>query len=91
MRILENGSLYHCYYGAKIVRDDMRYYNLFRVMEFASNFLVEGTSASMHALAQECPTRGRGDFRAPAIIVQNENGRSVNELKYKEHRIIDLW
>ncbi len=89
MRVLENGSLYHCYYGNRIARDDMRYYNVFKFMDFASNFQVEGKDASMDAIAQECPTRGRGDYRTPAVVVENENGRIVNELRYKEYRITE--
>lgn len=89
MRVLENGNMYHCYYGNKIARDDMRYYNLFKFMDFASNFSVEDKTASMDAIAQECPTRGRGDYRTPAVVVENEYGRAVNELKYKGYRIVD--
>ncbi len=89
MRVLETGHLYHCYYGKKIARDDMRYYNLFKFMDFASNFEAEDKDISIDALAQEYPTRGRGDYRTPAVVVQNENGRTVNELRYKDYRIVE--
>lgn len=86
MRILDNGLLYHCYYGKKIARDDMRYYNLFRPLGFSSVFETDGTYTSLDAVPQECPTSGRGDYRTPAVIVENEQGQKVNELIYKNHQ-----
>lgn len=89
IRILENDMLYHCYFGNKIAADDMQYYNLFKFLDFASVFPVEGKYASLDAISQECPTSGRGDYRAPAVKVENEQGRAVNELKYKNHQIME--
>ena len=88
MRILENNVLCHCYYGSKIASDDMQYYNLFKFLDFASVFPVEGKHASFDALPQECPTSGRGDYRAPAVVLENELGRKVNALTYKNHQIL---
>lgn len=87
MRILENGILYHCYYGKKIARDDMKYYNLFKPLDFSSVFATGGTYTSLDAIPQECPTSGRGDYRTPAVMVENEQGQKVNELIYKGHEI----
>ena len=89
MRILDNNCLYHCYYGNKIACDDMGYYNLFHSVGFSQNGPVEGKEASIDVLPQECPTRGRGDYRTPAVVVKNELGRIVNELKYKSYQIVD--
>lgn len=88
MRVLENGYLYHCYYGQKIAQDDMTYHNLFKALDYASVFQVEGKIASLDSLPQECATRGRGDYRAPAVRIENEFGQSVNELTYKTHQIL---
>lgn len=87
LKILTNGCLYHKYYGAKIDRDDMSYYHLSRGFDYASTFEIEGKMFSMDALPQECSTKGRGDYRFPAILVENEYGQSVNELTYKTHAI----
>lgn len=87
MRILENGYLYHCYYGELIARDDLTYHNLFKDLDYASVFSVEGKTASLDSLPQECATRGRGDYRAPAVRIENELGQSVNELTYKTYMI----
>ena len=89
MRILENGYLYHCYYGRKIGQDEMKYHTLFKNLDFASVFEMEGTRASLDSMPQECSTRGRGDYRTPSVCVENEFGQSVNELVYKTHQIID--
>lgn len=88
MRVLENGMLYHCYYGKKIANDDVRYHNLFKFTDYASVFFISEGAATLDSLPQECPTSGRGDFRAPAIVVENELGRRVNELRYKGHEIM---
>lgn len=88
MRVLENGMLYHCYYGKKIANDDVRYHNLFKFTDYASVFFMNEGAATLDSLPQECPTSGRGDFRAPAIVVENELGRRVNELHYKGHEIM---
>lgn len=88
MRVLENGYLYQCYYGEKIAQDDMSYYNLFKDLDYASVFSVEGKLASLDSLPQEYATRGRGDYRAPAVRIENEFGQSVNELTYQTHKII---
>ena len=89
MRVLENGCLYHCYYGQKIGREDVTYHNLFKNLDFAPVFSLGAKNASYDALPQECATSGRGDFRAPAVRIQNEYGQTVNELTYKEYRIME--
>lgn len=89
MRVLENGCLYHGYYGKKIGRDNMNYHNLFKHLDFASVFSLNGKIASFDSLPQECATRGRGDYRGPAVLIQNEHGQTVNELTYKTHKITE--
>ncbi len=89
MRVLENGTLYHSYYGKKIAQDDMTFYSLLRTPNFAAALQVGRRTFSYDVLSQEYPTKGRGDHRAPAVLIENEQGRTVNELKYKSHRIID--
>jgi len=89
IRVLENDILYHCYYGNKIARDNMQYYNLFKNLDFAPVFSLGEKIASFDALPQEYATRGRGDFRTPAISVENEKGLAVNELRYKSHQIMN--
>jgi alpha-galactosidase len=37
-------------------------------------------------IALEVPTPGSGDFRVPALVVEQPDGSSVLELRYREHR-----
>lgn len=38
-------------------------------------------------IALDVPTPGSGDFRMPALVVEQADGSSVLELRYREHRI----
>jgi alpha-galactosidase len=38
-------------------------------------------------IALECPTGGSGDFRMPALTIEQANGSSVLQLEYVSHRI----
>lgn len=88
IKILENGMLCHWYYGDALPLDDMDYYHLFRRHEYMPTFECNGHSLSRDTAPQEYPTYGNGDYRNPALIVENTSGRCVNDLVYKEHRII---
>ena len=88
MRVLENGTLSHVYYGARIARDDMSYHNLFIDRSFSPSIYMENRATSMDIIPQECPTYGRGDYRLPAVVVEGADARRVNELKYVSHKIV---
>ena len=89
MRVLPTGMLHHVYYGARIGRDDLSAYHLFDERILCPAVEVGNAVSSPACIPQEYPCTGRGDFRAPAIVVQTEDGRQVNELLYVKHRIID--
>lgn len=89
MRVLDNGTLMHVYYGAKISQDDVSYRNYFRDRSFSPAIVVEGKRTSMNIIPQEYPTYGRGDFRIPAVSVADGEGRRVNNLVYSSHKIVD--
>lgn len=89
MRILPDGILNHCYYGARLPVENMDYLNLFIQHEITVNLHTDDLLTTPDALPQECPGFGRGDFGRPAIAISNDNGRAVNELKYSSHRIVD--
>lgn len=76
MRVREDGMLEHVYYGAPIGRDDLTHYYTH----------VNGNSCLI--APQEYGTIGRGDNRSPSIVVRTDDGRTVNELLYKEHRLV---
>ena len=89
IRVLADGSLNHCYYGKKISRDDMSFYNLFRGVSFSVNSKIGDATVSPEVCPRECGTFGRGDYRTPSIVVENQDGRRVNELVYKDFVILD--
>ena len=43
---------------------------------------------SLDVLPQEFPAFGNGDFRSPAIQVQQEDGSTITDLRYRAHRIV---
>lgn len=88
MRLLENNTLSHIYYGAKIAQDDMSYHILYTDRSFSPAIYMQNRATSMDTIPQECPTRGRGDYRLPAVVVEGADSRRVNELKYASHKII---
>ena len=89
IRILDNGTIVHSYYGARIPREDISYINIFRGMGYTSKMANGSAFLSPDMVQYELPTSGRGDFREPAVCVCGLDGTCVNELHYVSHRIID--
>ena len=89
MKILENGMLAHWYYGAKIADDNMNYYHIFGNHNYATSINSDGYHLSKDTALLEYPTFGDGDFRNPAICIENSDGRRVNDLIYISHKIAD--
>ena len=88
IRILEDGTVAHSYYGARIPREDLSYYNAFRPICFSASRQIGGQQVSPETVFEEFPTFGRGDYRSPAVTVQGKDGSNVNELRYVSHRIL---
>ena len=89
MRILSNGMLHHVYYGAKIPKEDMGWYQLFQGKGFSPAVTVNGLVSSADLIPQEYPSFGRGDYRCPAFAVETADGRRLNELTYDHHEILE--
>lgn len=87
IKILDNGLLCHKYYGAAVACDNFDYLNLFKKHEYMPDTVLNGVSVAKDSAPQEYPAFGRGDFRSPAICVEDSCGRRVNELLYKSHEI----
>ena len=88
MRLTEDGLLQHVYYGKKVARDDFSFYNIHRCWAFDAVVPGKNGPVSTNALPQEYPTFGRGDYRQPALIVEDKKGRRINYLTYVEHQQI---
>ncbi len=87
-RVLENGILAHSYYGVKIPREDISWFNTAGNPNFSPRISVGERSISPEDILYECPTFGRGDFRTPGVVVEGTDGTWVNELAYVSHRIL---
>ena len=89
MKILDNGMLTHWYYGARIPEDNIDYMTLLCERNYNPVSTAGEFEFSTSTLPMECPVFGSGDFRNPAVSVENEHGQFVNNLVYKAHRIFD--
>jgi len=80
IRVLEDGSLGQVHFGAPLA-DGRSYRHLGRA-GFAGF-----TNRLDDPIALEYPTAGGGDFRAPALVVEQLDGTGVLHLAYASHRI----
>ncbi len=81
IRVLDNGWLGHLYFGTA-VRAGRSFAHL-APGEFAGFANRVGDP-----LALEFPTGGSGDYRIPALAVEQADGSGVLDLRYKSHRIM---
>ena len=88
LRILEDGTVVHSYFGPRIPHEDLSDQDTFRPIVFSAVRQIGSNSVSPETLTPEYPTFGRGDYRSPAIMVQGRDGCQVNELRYASHRIL---
>ncbi len=88
-RINENGFLNHLYYGKRIAREDLTYSVYLVDRGHGSNIAGRPRYESLNVYMNECPTYGRSDYRESMLAFFFENGSRVNDLVYKNHRILD--
>lgn len=88
MRIMENGQLENLYYG-KVIRDkeDFSYLHEETMRSQMSVCVPEPGILSMHYTRQEYPVYGTGDYRSPALTIQQENGSRIVDFSYVSHEI----
>ncbi|MGZ3391868.1 MAG: glycoside hydrolase family 36 N-terminal domain-containing protein, partial [Isosphaeraceae bacterium] len=81
MRVLDNGWLGQLYFGSAIAEGNT--YSYLGPAEFLgfSNRLGD-------PIPLEYPTGGSGDFRIPALVVEQADGSTVLDLRYKSHRVV---
>jgi alpha-galactosidase len=81
IRVLENGSLGHVYFGAALA-EGKSYGHLVPGEFFGfSNRLGQ-------PVPLEFPSGGTGDYRIPALAVELPDGSGVMDLRYRSHRIL---
>lgn len=87
---VKNGYLVHLYYGKAIQNQSDYQWLLQEPSESVGNavFINEGDSfETLSRYRLEYPTFGEGDYREPALIVEDLRGSRMCSLKYKDHKI----
>lgn len=87
--ISEDGKLLHLYYGKSVVEKDYTYIIEMHHRPMTTYRKEEDLLYSLEHMKQEFPEYGTSDFRDPAIVLEQENGSTITNFTYKEHRIID--
>ena len=88
MEIMENGQMEQLYYG-KAVHDRESFHYLHEEMGRALMAVAvpEPSVLSMQYTKQEYPAYGTGDYRMPAVTVQQKNGSRISNFVYQSHEI----
>lgn len=88
MKVDSLGNLLHLYYGDR-TEGSMEYLLTCADRGFSGNPYEAGTDRtySLDALPQEYPCVGTGDYRSPALAVENTDGSLCCRLHYHSHKI----
>lgn len=91
MQVDPYGFLLHLYYGKKTDGSCMDYLLTYYDRGFSGNPFDVGDDRtySMDALPQEYPSYGTGDYRSTALIVENADGSTACDLRYRSHHIFN--
>ena len=91
MQVDPYGFLQHLYYGKKTDGRCMDYLLTYYDRGFSGNPFDAGDDRtySMDALPQEYPSYGTGDYRSTALIVENADGSTACDLRYRSHHIFN--
>jgi alpha-galactosidase len=80
IRVLENGTLGHLHFGGSLAESGS--YGRLSGREFL------GFANRLGApVALECPTPGIGDYRVPAIVVEQPDGSTALDPRFVSHRV----
>ena len=79
--VLGDGSLGHLYFGPALSRERSHRHLAPADFRGFSNRLDD-------PVGLEYPTADRGDFRVPALVVEQSDGSTVLELRYAGHRVM---
>ena len=86
--ISELGVLEHLYYGEKISDIDLKCISNRQIYSFAVVHETCGRSFALSTVLQEYGGYNNGDFRIPAVIIENADGTKGGRPTYKTHRIV---
>nr|WP_296030458.1 alpha-galactosidase [uncultured Dorea sp.] len=91
MQVDPYGFLLHLYYGKKTDGSCMDYLLTYYDRGFSGNPFDAGDDRtySMDVLPQEYPSYGTGDYRSTALIIENADGSTACDLRYRSHHIFN--
>jgi len=81
VRVLENGMLGQVHAGGALATGRSYRHVVPRPFDGFDNRVGE-------SIALEVPTPGSGDFRVPGLVVEQADGSTVIDLRYRAHRIV---
>ena len=76
----------HLYFGKKIPHDSLLHMRTGGAAE--ATICFGDLPRNMHTIPSELTNYGRGDYREPAILVENPAGDRISELLYAGHEIL---
>lgn len=87
---IEQGVLVHHYFGRRLAHyNGGRKYPKNNRSGFSPLLPTDASEAiSLDAILQEYPNDNHGDYRIPAVIVQNNDGSFITDFRYSSHEII---
>jgi alpha-galactosidase len=88
MQVTKYGHLAHLYWGPKLRGSSLQHLIRFKDRAFSPVYEQLGREYSLDHLPQEYPAYGNSDLRSPAFQVQLNNGSTVTDLLYADHRIM---
>lgn len=79
-RVLENGHLGHLYFGPSLrhQKNFEHFQDLNNPVGYSTHTFSDNLAFSLETILQEYPLYGKGDYREPAIIVEDQNGKSIS-------------
>lgn len=88
MKVDAFGFLLHLYYGRRTA-GNMDYLLTFADRGFSGNPYDAGMDRtySMDVLPQELPSYGTGDYRSPAVVIENSDGSYGCDFRYQGYQI----
>ncbi len=83
-----NGYLTDLHFGGRVGEDDLRAFDMrTRPVSFAPTPPDSDHWFSLDIAAQEYGSYGQGDFRAPSVIIERQDGSRASRFHYAGHRI----
>lgn len=88
MKVEELGKLIHLHFGQRVPhREDFDHLFIVKPHAMYSSVVEWNNAYSYEAIRQEFPDFGGSDTRVAAVKLRQENGSSMTDFRYQDHRI----